>query len=196
MPPLGNAHAQPPRSPRVDDLAGVAPLPPRPTDAPVLDTGLSRVYALPPGAPAPPGADATLALPDATRVAYVLAGEGAPTELLVDPFVRGNAFQPLHASARAQSALVSLAAGRRLDMGPESERVLVFLRGRGLLSLDNGDVHRFEPHHVGFVRAGEAARLWAQGPEDVLAVVFQPRGGRQEKRTLASEIARRRSEAP
>lgn len=179
----------------MDDLAAVAPLPPRPTAAPVLESPAARVYLLAPGAAPPEGTDALLPLPDGARIAYA-PKEGAadaPAQLDIDPFIRGNAFHPLHASARAESALVSIAASRRMDAGPESERVFVGLRGKALLSLENGDVHKIEPNTVAFVRAGESARVWAQGPEDFLAVVFQPRHERAERRTLASEIAKRRS---
>ncbi|HVM45311.1 MAG TPA: hypothetical protein VM582_05195, partial [Candidatus Thermoplasmatota archaeon] len=107
-----------------------------------------------------------------------------------------NAFKPLHESERALAALLSIAASRRLDAGAESERAFLFLRGRGLLILENGDTHHFEPHTLAVVPPGFAARLWAQGPEDVLAVVLQPRGGPAERRTLAGEIAKRRASAP
>lgn len=177
----------------MDELARVAPLPPSPAEAPVLVTPTSRVFLVGGASEGPAGTDALLPLPDGGRVAYVLDGEGAPALLDVNPFLRGNAFHPLHASPRAESALVSVAASRRMDAGPESERVIVALRGRALLSLENGDVLKLDPHTVAFVRAGEPARVWAQGPEDFLAVVFQPRQARAPRRTLASEIARRRA---
>lgn len=161
-----------------------------------METPHSRVYLLPPGGAPPPDTDAVLDLPDGGRVAYAPREPGGPaTQLALDPFVRGNAFKPLHQSERALSALLSLAASRRLDTGPESERIFLFLRGPGLLSLANEDVQRFGPNTLAIVPAGEPARLWAQGPEDMLAVVFQPRSAPAERRTLASEIAKRRTSA-
>jgi hypothetical protein len=59
--------------------------------------------------------------------------------------------------------------------------------------MENGDTHRFAPGWAGVVPPGEPARVWAQGPEDVLAVVMQPAGQREEKRTLAGELAKRRA---
>lgn len=177
------------------DETRLVELPARP-DAlvPFVETARSRVYLLPAGGAPPPDTDAVVDLPDGRRVAYAPREPGGPaTPLALDPFVRGNAFKPLHQSERALSALLSLAASRRLDTGPESERIFLFLRGPGLLSLANEDAHRFGPGMLAVVPAGEPARLWAQGPEDVLAVVFQPRGEPAERRTLAGEIAKRRA---
>lgn len=177
------------------DVPRVVDLPTRPdARVPFVETTHSRVYLLPPGGAAPPDTDALLDLPDGARVAYAPRAPGGPAvEIAVDPFVRGNAFKPLHQSERALAALLSLATSRRLDTGPESERIFLILRGPGLLSFANEDVQRFGPNMLAVAPAGEPARLWAQGPEDVLAVVFQPRGAPEERRTLASEIAKRRT---
>ena len=179
----------------MDELPRVVPFPAQPSI--VAETATARIHLLAPSGDPPADTDALVALADGSRVAYApRAGGGPPATLEYDPFVRGNAFLKLHESPRALGALLSIAASRRLDTGAESERVFVFLRGTGLLSLENGDVHRFEPHTLGIVPAGFAARLWAQGPEDALAIVLQPRGTPTEKRTLASEIAKRRSPHP
>lgn len=181
----------------MEELPRVVPLPEKGAPAPFAESSQMRAYVLAPGAAAPPEADALVELGDGTRFAYApRAPGGEPALLAPDPFLRGNAFKPLHESERALAALLSIAAARRLDTGAESERAFLFLRGQGLLSLENGDVMRFEPRTLGIVPAGYAARLWSQGPEDVLAVVLQPRGPPEEKRTLASEIARRRSGGP
>lgn len=178
----------------MEELPRVAPFPAGP--GPIDRTPHARLHLLAPSDAPPADTDALVPLADGSRVAYVPQAPGGPaTELKVDPFLRGNAFVKLHESPRALAALLSIAAARRMDAGAESERVFVFLRGTGLLSLENGDVHRFEPNTLAIVPAGFAARLWAQGPEDVLAVVLQPRGVAAEKRTLASEIAKRRGDS-
>lgn len=161
----------------------------------VLETAQSRSHIAAATGALPEGTDVAFALPDGRRFAYApsAAGAGPPREVAVDPFVRGNQFRPLHQSERSLAALLSIAAGRRLETGPESERVLVFLRGHGLVFLENGDTYRFEPGTLVCVRPGEPARVWAQGPEDALAVVLQPAGVRAEKRTLAGELAKRRA---
>lgn len=173
----------------------VVPFPPRPSsDAPLLETPHTRAYLVAPGATWPAGSDVILQLPDGARFAYVPTAAGpGPAEVTIDPFVRGNSFKPLHDSPRALSALLSIAAARRVDTGPESERVFVFLRGSGLVFEENGDTHRFEPNTVCLAPAGEPARVWAQGPEDVLAIVLQPKGQQAERRTLKSEIAKKRA---
>lgn len=180
----------------MDELARTFALPGAPSlDAPAVETTHARGYLLPSSGPLPEGCDLVFGLPGALRFAYVprAPAAGAPArEVEVDPFVHGNAFRPLHQGPRSLAALLSIAAGRRLETGPESERLLVFLRGRGLVFLENGDTHRFEPGWAGVVPGGEPARVWAQGPEDVLAVVMQPAGQKQEKRTLAGELARLR----
>lgn len=167
---------------------------PGPSPQPAFETPAAVCYHLPAGGALPDGAEIVVQLPDATRFAYAArAAPGPGVEVAVDPLLRGNAFKPVHASATTLAAVLSLAASRRMDMGPESERVLLVLRGRGLVSLDNGDAHRVEPMTWAFVPAGEPARLWSQGPDDVLALVVQPQGQREEKRTLAGEIAKRRA---
>ena len=182
----------------VDELARTLPLPERPSvDTPCVETTHARGYLLPPAGPLPEGCDLVFGLPGALRFAYVprTPAQGVPArEVEVDPFLRGNQFRPIHQSSRALAALLSIAAGRRLETGPESERLLVFLRGTGLIFLENGDTFRFEPSHAGVVPPGEPAKVWAQGPEDVLAVVMQPAGQREERRTLASELAKRRAQ--
>lgn len=180
----------------MDEQARTFPLPERPSlETPCVETPHARGYLLPPAGPLPEGCDLAFGLPGALRFAYVPSapGEAARHEVEVDPFLRGNQFRPLHQSARSLAALLSIAGGRRLETGPESERLLVFLRGSGLLFMENGDTHRFEPGHAGVVPPGEPAKIWAQGPEDVLAVVMQPAGQRQERRTLAGELAKRRA---
>lgn len=138
--------------------------------------------------------EVTLTLADGSRAAYspVSPGDGAARELDLDLLQRGNAFHALHESPRALAAQLSIAAGRRMESGPESERMFLFLRGNGLVFLENGDTQRFEPQNATLAPAGEAIRIWAQGPEDVLAVVLQPRMPPAAKRTLASEVAARR----
>jgi hypothetical protein len=187
-------------SPRdVQDAPRLVELPTRP-DAivPFLETAHSRAYLLAPGVAVPDGTDAVLHLPDGARLAYAPRAPGGaePTTLAVDPMMRGNSFKPLYQSDRALAAQLSIAASRRVDTGPESERVFLFLRGPGLLSLANEDVHRFGPMSLAIVPAGEPARLWAQGPEDALVVVFQPRGAAEPRRTLRGEIAKRRDAVP
>lgn len=179
----------------MEELPRVAPFPAGP--GAIDQTPHARVLLLAPSDPPPADTDALIPLADGSRIAYVPRAPGGPaTELKVDPFLRGNAFEKIHESPRALAALLSIAAARRMDAGADSERVFVFLRGAGLLSLENGDVHRFEPNTLAIVPAGFAARLWAQGPEDVLAVVLQPRGVAAQKRTLASEIAKQRHPGP
>jgi quercetin dioxygenase-like cupin family protein len=136
-------------------------------------------------------AEATLFLADGTPVSYTLraAGEPARAELKVDPMLRGNAFKPLHDSARAQAALLSVAASRRMESGPQSERAFVILRGSGLVFLENGDTMRIAPGDVAIVPAGEPARLWAQ-TDDLLVVALQPKGQDAPRRTLAGELRR------
>ena len=164
-----------------------------------METPHARVHVLSPAAAPPAGAEVSFLLPTSARVAYVPRAPGdaaAVHELEVDPLLRGNAFKPLHASPRALAPLFSVAAGRRLGTGPESERVIVLLRGTGLVFMENGDVHPFEPNTLVYVPAGEPARVWARGPDDVLGVVLQPNVERPaERRTLAGEIAKRRDPA-
>jgi quercetin dioxygenase-like cupin family protein len=137
------------------------------------------------------GFEVGVPLPDGRVAGY---GRGAGALLAVEPLA-GNAFRPLHASDATLAALLSIAAGRRMETGPESERVLVFLRGAGFVFLQNGDALRFAPGDAALLPAGEPARVWAQGPEDVLAVVLQPQGGRAERRTLKGELEKRRQAA-
>lgn len=173
----------------------VVDLPLRAQDAPLADTPHARAFLVAPGAPAPEGADAAVDLPDGARFVYAPlagSGSGAMPVLPVDPFLRGNAFRPLHDSPRAQAALLSVAAARRVDTGPESERMFLALRGNGLVFEENGDTHRFGPRSLVVAPAGEPARVWAQGPEDALLVVFQPKGASAPRRTLRSEIERLR----
>lgn len=140
------------------------------------------------------GAEVVLPLPDGRVIGYAPEGESpaAAAELAIDPFLRGNQFRVLHQSPRTLVALLSIAAGRRVDTGPESERVFVFLRGPGLVFAENGDTMRFAPGMAAVVPAGEPAKLWAQGPEDALLVVLQPAGQRVERRTLKSELEKRK----
>lgn len=128
-------------------------------------------------------------LPDG-RVAGYGAGGGAGRVLAVEPLA-GNAFRPLHDSSTVLAALLSIAAGRRLETGPESERVLVFLRGRGLVFLQNGDTLPYAAGDAALLPAGEPARVWAQGPEDALAVVLQPKGEPAPRRTLKAALRER-----
>lgn len=179
------------------DTVRVEPLPARPSpDAPIVASAHTRVFVVGPAAPLPAGTDAVIELPDGQRFAYApVAAGGEARTLAIDPFVRGNSFKPLHESERALAAQLSIAAGRRVETGPESERLLLVLRGAGLVFVENGDALRIEPNHVALIPAGEPARVWAQGPEDMLAIVFQPRGQQAKRRTLAGEIAKRRAPA-
>ena len=180
----------------MDETARTFELPGRPSlETPAVETAHARGYLLSPAGPLPEGCDLAFGLPGALRFAYVprAPGDAARAEIEVNPFLRGNQFRPLHQSGRALAALLSIAAGRRVETGPESERLFVFLRGTGLVFQENGDTHRFAPGWAGVVPAGEPARVWAQGPEDVLAVVMQPAGQREERRTLAGELAKRRA---
>lgn len=184
----------------MDETARTLPLPERPSlEAPAVETAHARGYLLSPVGALPAGTDLAFGLPGALRFAYVPRAEAAAgaaaREVEVDPFLRGNQFRPIHESSRSLAALLSIAAGRRLETGPESERLLVFLRGRGLVFLENGDTLPFQAGHVGVVPAGEPARVWSQGPDDVLAVVIQPQGMREARRTLAGELAKRRAAA-
>lgn len=175
----------------MDELALTKPLPPSPSTEPVLETPAGRLVLVAARGPLPEGTDVALLLPDATRIAYVPRAPGGEAKgVQADPFLRGNQFKPLHASPRALAAQLSIAPSRRVETGPESERVFVFLRGSGLVFLNNGDVFRFEAHHVGFIPAGEPALVWSQGPEDALVIVFQPAGQQAERRTLAGELAK------
>lgn len=176
----------------MDPLARVVPLA---QAGLVIESPFARVHHLAPSTSVPPGTEVLVALPTGARVAYepVAPGEAAQRELPVDPMMRGNSFTPLHDSPRALAAALSVAAGRRVETGPESERVLVILRGVGLVFQENGDTHRFEAGNLAFLPAGEPARLWAQGPEDVLAVALQPNVARAQRRTLAGEVARRKT---
>lgn len=159
----------------------------------VLETEHSTCYHLPPSGAEPADADLVFALADGTRFAYAPRGApGGAHEAQVDAFLRGNAFRPMHDSPRVLAATLSIAAGRRMETGPESERLFLFLRGVGLVFLENGDTVKFEPGSVVAVTPGAGARVWAQGPEDALAVVMQPRGAEAPRRTLAGEVARRR----
>ena len=174
----------------------VIPFPARGSSAPLVETPYARAFLLEPGAPAPEGTDALVTLADARRFAYVPIPSSQASDaalLTVDPFVNGSRFMPLHQSSRALAAQISIAAARRVDTGPESERLFLFLRGSGLLFDQNGDTMRIAPEHVAVAPAGEPARLWAQGPEDMLAIVFQPNAERAPRRTLSSEIAKRRA---
>lgn len=161
-------------------------------DAPVTVT-------LPPEGPALGGRlvvgasafEVAVPLPDGRVVGYVRGGD-ARRVLAVEPLA-GNAFRPLHSSPTTLAALLSVAAGRRLEMGPESERVLVYLRGTGLVFLANGDAQKFNAGDASLLPAGEVARVWAQGPGDVLAVVVQPQGPPAERRTLKGELEKRRA---
>ncbi|MEA3199110.1 MAG: hypothetical protein QOE90_538, partial [Thermoplasmata archaeon] len=156
-----------------------------------FETPAATCYHLAPGAAAPPGTEVVVPLPDATRLAYAPrgAGPGLAVEVPLDPRLRGNAFVPIHQSTATLAAALSVAAARRLDTGPESERVLVVLRGLGLVFAQNGDTFRVEPGSFAFAPAGEPLRVWAQGPEDLLAVVLQPVGAAVARRSLAGELA-------
>jgi hypothetical protein len=178
----------------VEELPAARPFGVPDASQPAFETPASRVLLLPPGGPLPEGCEAFVPLPDATRVAYVSrAAPGSAVEIAPDPFLRGNKFVPVHASATTLGALLSIAAGRRLDTGPDSERVLLILRGKGLVFLDNGDTMPVEAGWWAFVPGGEGARVWSQGPDDMLAVALQPRGPPVERRTLAGELAKRRA---
>lgn len=176
----------------MESLATARPLARPDTVVPAFETPAAACYHLPPGAAAPSGCEVVVPLPDATRLAYLprAAQASVAVEVPIDPLLRGNAFRPLHQSAATLVAALSVAAARRVDVGPESERIFLVLRGIGLLFLDNGDTFRLEPGTWAFVPAGEGARLWAQGPEDLLAVALQPAGQKVERRTLAGELAK------
>jgi hypothetical protein len=175
----------------MDVVARVEPLP-VPGGSLAMAHGLLHVLAE--GAALPPSCDAAFVLPGKALVAFepLPSAPGARAMLAVDAQLRENAFRPLHASARSHAALLSLAVARRMESGPESERALVFLRGSGLVFLENGDALRFAPLSAALLPAGEPAAVWAQGPEDALAVVFQPVMPAAAKRTLAGELAARR----
>lgn len=183
----------PPRARVVDDVARTLALP-DPGAAPVVETPHARAYRVGPDAPLPPAADVEFTLADGTRFVYAPSqGEAPCARVQVDPFRKGNHFERLHESPRSLAALVSLAQQRRVEMGPESERLVVFLRGHGLVFLENGDTHKWAEGYVAILPAGIPARVWAQGPDDMLAVVLQPQGSQAPRRTLAGEIAKRRT---
>lgn len=144
-------------------------------------------------APAPAG----VAVPGRARalayVAHVAAPpEAAPLRLRADPeSVRLNEFKPLFENARAAAALLSVAAGRRVDSGPEVERTFIVLAGSGLVFLQDESTLAYREGDAIVVPAGEPARLWARGPEDARLVVFQPQAPPAERRTLRGELAKR-----
>jgi mannose-6-phosphate isomerase-like protein (cupin superfamily) len=179
----------------VETLPTVRPLAAPDTARPALETPAAICHHLPAGGAAPDGCELVVPLPDATRFAYACRAATSETrEVAIDPFLRGNAFRPLHESATTLAAMLSVAAGRRLDTGPESERVLLVLRGQGLLFLQNGDTLRAGTLDLVFAPAGEPLRVWSQGPDDLLALVVQPQGAPAERRTLAGELAKRRAQ--
>ena len=195
MRPLARARLIPHRrSPRGVDTVARADALPLASDAPVLDSPHAQAFVASPTAPVPAGAEVVFLLPSSARFAYVprAGGDAQAHEVVADPFLGGNAFKPLFESRRALAAAISVASMRRVNVGPESERVFVFLRGSGLIFLENGDTFKFEPNTLAFLPAGEPARVWAQSAEDVLAIVLQPAGQREERRTLAGEVAKRR----
>lgn len=179
----------------MEESASVVRVRDQPTGSVVFDTPHARVTLLGVDEDAPAGVDVRVVLADGRQLAYAPTTPGADEGATVvpDPLFGGNAFRPRHQSLRSLAAELSIAAGRRLETGPESERVLIVLRGAGLVFLENGDTHRFEPGDAVLVPAGEPARVWAQ-EEDVHAVVLQPAGAAVARRTLAGEIARRRDE--
>lgn len=180
----------------MEDLARTQPLPEAPSlETPAVETTHARGFVVGAASPLPDGCEVVFPLPSMARFAYVprAVGPAAQAEVAADPFLRGNQFKLLHDSPRALAAAISIAANRRVEMGPESERLLVFLRGQGLVFLENGDTFRFAPGDVAVLPAGEPARVWCQGPDDALAVVLQPRAERAERRTLAGEIQKRRA---
>lgn len=137
--------------------------------------------------------DVAFPLPDGRLVGYApREGDVASRIVPIDASLHGNAFLPVHESPHALAAVLSIAAGRRMETGPESERMLVFLRGTGLVFLQNGETMRYAAGFATLVPAGEPARVWAQGPEDALAIVVQPTGPRAEKRSLLSELEKRK----
>lgn len=180
----------------VETLTRTLPLPATGKGAPVVETPHARAYVLAPSESVPTDTEVIFTLPSSARFAYAPRADAAGTlhELTLDVMLRGNAFKPLHESPRALAAILSIAQSRRLETGPESERVFVFLRGSGLVFLENGDTHKYEPNTLAFVPAGEPARVWAQGPHDTLAIVLQPNVARAERRTLAGEIAKRQAQ--
>ncbi len=144
---------------------------------------------------APAGAEIIIPFPGG-GLAYVPM-EPAPTDpVTVSPDVKlaGNAFLPVHESARCRAAVINLSATRSVTMGPESARIVIPVRGSGLVFLDNGDNLNVKPGVITILPAGESARAWSRGPDDLLMVVLQPGDDAPaERRTLASEIARRKA---
>lgn len=188
--------ARPSCAPVDDETAFAVQLPDaRPGDA-VARTPHSQAMLLDVEGAPPEGADAVVVLADGRRLAYLpaLPGPDAGSRIVPDPLMRGNAFVPVHESPRSLGALISVAASRRVGMGPESERVLVFLRGEGMVFLENEDILKFAPGTLVVLPPGEPARVWSQGPEDALLAVLQPQGQQAERRTLAGEVARRRAQ--
>jgi hypothetical protein len=181
----------------VDEPLAQATALPTTAEAPVLETAHARIFVRGPLSALPADCDLAFPLPSGARVVYAPrepTGDEACHDVAPDPFLRGNAFKPLHDSPSAQAALLSIAAARRVETGPESERIFVFLRGNGLVFLENGDTFPFSPEHAVVVAAGQPARVWAQGPDDALVVVIQPKAGMTARRTLAGEVARRRAQ--
>ncbi len=168
------------------------------TDSVVYESQRSRGLLVPVGDKAPEGTDVLVALPDGRRLAYLPTppSPDMPTDVVADPLIRGNAFVPVHESAHSLAAVLSVAAGRRVNTGPESERVLVVLRGTGLVFLEKEDTIPFETGDVVVIPGGESARLWSRGPEDLLTIALQPKGEPEKRRTLASEIAKRKEQPP
>lgn len=107
---------------------------------------------------------------------------------------QGNSFQVVFESTRAAGAFLSIAAGRRVDAGPESERTWIVLAGRGLVFLQNETTLPVKAGDVAVVPPGEPARLWCRGPEDLRVIALQPQAPPAERRTLLGEVRRLRAE--
>ncbi len=166
-----------------------------PTTGTLLTTPHGLVRILPEGGEVPSGTDVIISVPETgVQVTFqpTKGAGGAATRLAGTYAFEGNAFEPIHESPTRLAAVVNLEASRSLTMGPESERILVALRGSGLAFLENGDAIHVKPGMVTVVPAGDPARAWARGPEDLLFIVVQPAGeAPAERRTLAGEIRKR-----
>lgn len=112
--------------------------------------------------------------------------------LLPTTELAGNAFRPLAETGRFAAALLKLAPGRSVTVGPESERTFVVLHGTGLAFFENGDTLAFKSGEVVVAPEGEPVRLWARDPDAIAVVALQPHAPPAERRTLAGELARLR----
>lgn len=103
-----------------------------------------------------------------------------------------NALRPVAETPAFALARWALAEGRSFTAGPESERHFLVVEGSGLCFTENGDNVPVKAGDLLAVPAGEPAKLW--GRSAMGGVVVQPQTPPAPKRSLASELARLRSQ--